>query len=490
MQSSRSPVSAVPPAVPPVPPAVPHARRRPRRGRGLHTLALVGVAFAGGAVVSAAAGGAATKVVSPYPKLSVFTSVLTHVENDYVKAVDQATLVHGAIRGMLATLDPHSSFFSPEEHKEMKAELTGEFHGVGMEIAIKGTDLVVIAPIEGFPAAKAGIHAGDKLLEIDGAPTAGMSVGEAVKRIKGKKGSTVRIKVAREGAPDPLEFPIVRDTIKVAPVESRLLEGKIGYVRIKSFMDKTSRHLRESLDAMEKSAGGELEGLVLDLRDNPGGLLDEAVGVADEFISSGAIVITEGRPAAAAKDPKAPPRKGASETAYATLKGTRLGFPIVVLVNGGSASASEIVAGALKDHGRALLVGTRTFGKGSVQTLYELPDGSALKLTIALYYTPKHHSIQGEGIDPDVYVPATLAPEPEGKREKDLERHIKGATEGMAPPSSAAPAPAPGKPAPSTAPALKPGSDPATDYQLRVALDLLKAWPVLKAGGPKAPAGR
>jgi len=464
---------------------MPSASRFPRVSRAV---VLAAVAFAGGAAVSAVAIGAAApgaKVVSPYPKLSVFTTVLTHVENDYVKDVDQAALVYGAIKGMLATLDPHSSFFDPDENKEMKAELTGEFHGVGMEVATKDGEIVVIAPIEGFPAAKAGIKPGDRLVSIDGVTTAGMSVTDAVKRIKGKKGTTVRLEVLREGTPEPLAFDIVRDTIKIAPVDSKLLDGKIGYVRIKSFMDKTSRHLREQLDAMEKAAGGPLAGLVLDLRDDPGGLLDEAVGVADEFLASGVIVSTEGK------------HKKATDVAYATLKGTRLGFPMVVLVNSGSASASEIVAGALQDQKRALIVGTKTFGKGSVQTLYELPDGSALKLTIALYYTPAHRSIQGEGIVPDVYVPTTLAPEPDAKREKDLDKHLKGASESPSGPSTGAPVPAPGPKAPAPAPAAPgalpgppPFADPTSDYQLRVAIDLLKSWPIMKAmpGSPPAPA--
>jgi carboxyl-terminal processing protease len=448
----------------------------------VRTVALVAAAFAGGALFSGVAGGAAApapagKVVAPYPKLSVFTSVLTHVENDYVEDVDQAALIYGAIRGMLATLDPHSSFFDPEEHKDMKAELTGEFHGVGMEIALKDGAIVVIAPIEGFPAAKAGIKAGDRIVEIDGASATGMTVTDAVKRIKGKKGTSVKLKVTREGAPDPLEFSIVRDTIKVVPVEWRMLEPKLGYVRIKTFADKTTRYVREAMEAMEKASGGPLAGLVLDLRDNPGGLLDEAVGVSDEFLSAGLIVSTEGK------------HKKASEAAYATLKGTRLGFPMVVLVNSGSASASEIVAGALQDHKRALIVGTRTFGKGSVQTLYELPDGSALKLTIARYYTPLHRSIQGEGIAPDVYVPATVGPEPDAKREKDLEKHLKGAAPGTAGPGTAGPATAAPAPAPAPPPAAAPGAAPAggakpsdaADYQLRVAVDLLKSWSVFKA---------
>jgi len=347
-------------------------------------------AFVAGVVFHASIGHAAA---AGYGKLDVFARVLAFVENNYVDEVDGNQLIYGAIKGMLSTLDPHTIFLAPDEYAAMRADTSGEFGGLGVEIAAGEDALVVVAPIDDTPAARAGIQPGDRILAIDGESTKGMSVPVAVRRMRGELGTRVQLLLMREGFEAPLQLALLRDRVRVQSVEWRLYPDGRGYVRIKSFQEHTDEHLGKALAALKEANGGkELQGLLLDLRNNPGGLLDQAVRVADRFLGDGLIVSTEGR---GGKE---------LEQARAHVAGTEPAYPLVVLVNGGSASASEIVAGALQDHGRAVLLGAKTFGKGSVQTVIDLDDGSGLKLTIARYYTPSHRSIHGKGIEPDVAI--------------------------------------------------------------------------------------
>lgn len=329
---------------------------------------------------------------SGYKKLDIFARVLSYVENNYVDRVDGETLVYGAIRGMLANLDPYTLFLSPDEYREIQADTSGEFGGLGIEIAARDGALVVVAPIDDTPAARAGLVSGDRLLAIDGESTKGMGVATAVRRLRGAPGTRVTLRIFREGFTEPRDLVLQRDRVRVASVESRLEPGGVGYVRIKSFQDRTDVHLAKALDELKRHNGGPLSGVVLDLRNNPGGLLDQAIRVADRFLLEGVIVTTQGRGPAQRDEERAHPVD------------TEPGYPLVVLVNGGSASASEIVAGALQDHRRAVLLGSKTFGKGSVQSVIDLEDGSGLKLTVARYHTPSGRSIHETGIEPDVRV--------------------------------------------------------------------------------------
>src|SRR4051812_5114297 len=403
--------------------------RRPRSTASVLVVSVlstfIGVAVVGGAAV------ALPKKYSPYHKLNIFTRVLSYVENNYVENVDQDELIYGAIRGMLETLDPHTSFLKPDQYREMKIDTSGQFGGVGIEVEMRPASdgsrdnvLTVMSAIEGTPAAKAGITTGDQITKIDDSPTHSMRMDDAVQKMRGKKGSPVSLNVVRPGSKgwkEPRVYNLMREIIKIDNVVARSIEPGYGYVRLKQFSENSDRDLESALDRLEKeSPGGHLRGLVLDLRNNPGGLLDQAVRIADEFIDSGLIVRTEGKGGRIIDEEKAHAR------------GTRLGFPMIVLVNGGSASASEIVAGALQDHERAAIMGTQSFGKGSVQTVIELDDGSALKLTIARYYTPSGRSIQEHGITPDIQVDqvkmADMKPqhgdEPQQK-ERDLQGHLR-----------------------------------------------------------------
>jgi carboxyl-terminal processing protease len=357
----------------------------------------------------------------------------------------------------------------PQQYKEMKAETSGQFGGVGLEVEMRDGVLTVMAAIENTPASRAGLVAGDQILRIEDAATHGMSMDDAITRMRGKKGTPVRLTIGRKAWGDPKLITLVRDDIKVENVTSRMLEPGYGFVRVRQFSENTERDLDGALDRLDHdSPGGKLRGLVLDLRNNPGGLLDEAVRVADVFIDAGLIVKTEGKGGRVIDEERA------------HSKGTRLGFPIICLVNGGSASASEIVAGALQDHNRAVVMGTQTFGKGSVQTVIELDDGSALKLTIARYYTPNGRSIQENGITPDVVVEklhlADLKPdhtdEPD-KKERDLAGHLKNTQVKGADKVAVAAAP--------HAPAH------ADDFQLQTALDYLKAAQIFSSLAHPAP---
>jgi len=352
----------------------------------------------------------------PYRSLDVLAEVLAYVRSSYVEELSEKELVQAAVEGMVQRLDPHSMILRPDVYRAMRDETAGEFDGVGLEVTQSGDDLVVIAPIADSPAERAGILPGDRIVAIDGTATKDIPVGEATRRMKGTAGTQVVVTVARASLRAPQSFTLVRDHVRTTSVDWRVIDKASGtvYVRVRLFQDRSDRELRQALDDARKAMGGPIQGLVLDLRNNPGGLLDQAVKIADRFLSKGVIVSTEGRG-----------RKPEVEEAHE--KDTEPGYPIVLLVNRGSASASEIVAGALQDHGRAVVVGTQTFGKGSVQTVVELEDGSALKLTVAKYYTPSHRSIQERGITPDVAVGDTPTPAPadaDGLGERDLKRHL------------------------------------------------------------------
>jgi carboxyl-terminal processing protease len=353
-----------------------------------------------------------------YKSLELFTEVLRQIEKNYVEPEDEQKLIQSAIKGMVQGLDPHSSYLTKEEHQDLLSETKGSFSGIGVEITVRDNVLTVVSPIEGTPAYKAGIQAGDKIVKIDGKLAADMTLPEAIKSIRGEKGTKVTLTIMREGAEKPLEFTVTRDVIPIRSVRSSLLTPKIAYVRISNFQSKTTNDLSAELEKLEN--GRKLEGLILDLRNNPGGLLSQAIDVSDLFLESGVIVSTKGRESS--QDMKATAHK----------KKTERNYPIIVLVNGGSASAAEIVAGALQDNKRALILGTKTFGKGSVQTIIPLNDGSGLRLTTAMYYTPSGRSIQASGIEPDVVVKYVPPVEEDAKdkarmiREKDLKGHLPG----------------------------------------------------------------
>lgn len=358
-----------------------------------------------------------------YRNLEVFTEVLKQIEKNYVEPEDPQKLIYGAIKGMVRDLDPHSAFMTREEHEEVLQETKGTFSGIGIEITIKDNVLTVVSPIEGTPADKAGLKAEDKIFKVDDKPTKDMSIIDAVKAIRGQKGTPVKLTVLRKGEEKPLEFSITRDVIPLKSVRARAFTPDIGYVRISSFQSNTGKDLEAALEGLEKDR--KMKGLILDLRNNPGGLLSQSIEVADAFLDSGVIVTTKGRDSS--NDVAASARKNATQRTY----------PIIALVNGGSASAAEIVAGALQDNKRALILGSRTFGKGSVQTILPLSDGSGLRLTTALYYTPSGRSIQSSGITPDIEL-ELAQPKPAEKkegqkflREEDLDKHLNnGGTDG------------------------------------------------------------
>jgi carboxyl-terminal processing protease len=401
-----------------------------------------------------------------YEKLKVLADVLTIVERNYVEPVNVSNLIHGAINGMLETLDPHSSFMSPEVFKEMQTETRGSFGGVGFEITIRDKILTVVAPIEDTPASRAGIISGDQILRIDGASTKDINLMDAVKLMRGPEGTRVTITIMRSGFTEPKDITLTRAIIPIRSVRSKMLEDGYGYIKIIQFIEKTHADMKTALDRLE-GKDGTLKGLILDLRNDPGGLLEQAVKVADEFLDSGLIVYTEGRV------------EGQKMKFYAQKKAKTHNYPLIVLVNGGSASASEIVAGALQDQGRAVILGTQTFGKGSVQTIIPLEDGSAIRLTTARYFTPNGRSIQAQGISPDIVV-ADLSPESRGAanprfmREKDLEHHLRGEGEKASPDKNLEKPPE--TPLKKEAAA---GSETQEDPPLNRALELLKTWRIL-----------
>ncbi|MBI5378683.1 MAG: S41 family peptidase [Nitrospirae bacterium] len=402
----------------------------------------------------------------PYQHLRIFTEVLSLVQKNYVEEVKSKDLVYGAIRGMVGNLDPHSAFMSPEMYREMQVDTRGEFGGIGIQIGIKDNLLTVIAPIEGTPADRAGIKAGDKIFKVNGVSTKDLTLTEAVEKMRGPKGTQVTITLFREGWSEPKDVTITREIIKIQSVKSKMLEEGIGYLRITQFQEQTGEDVHKALKTLE---GQKIHSLIIDLRNNPGGLLNAAVEVSDKFLPPNKLVVyIKGR-------------NGVKDEFFTRAGEQSQEYPLVVLINEGSASASEIVAGALQDWGRAVLVGAQTFGKGSVQTVLPLSDGSALRLTTARYYTPKGRAIQETGIAPDIAVkpPAVAAKKGEPRprvilREKDLERHLQNDQKKDPEQEKSAP--------PSDTSLLDPEEKgDKEDPQLQRAIDLLKTWKVFKA---------
>lgn len=405
--------------------------------------------------------------------LKLFREVTSIIKKQYVEEVDGKKLMQSAINGMLASLDPHSTYMPSDSFKEMKVQMSGAFGGLGIEISIKDNKLTVISPIEDTPAWRAGIKSNDHIWKINDKQTRGMTITDAVSRMRGEKGTSVTLSIIREGSAKPLIFPLVRDIIQTKSLKSRNLESGIAYIRIAHFQETTGAEFMKSLNSLKEQNGGALKGLVIDLRNNPGGLLSQAVEVANHFIgeglSDGLVVYTEGR-----------------EPSSRMKLSTKIGdkephYPIVVLVNGGSASASEILAGALQDHRRAVIMGTQTFGKGSVQSVIPLKDNAGLKLTTARYYTPKGRSIQAKGITPDIIVSRVVLTEAQPKpedhiRENDLEGRLMPKTDPQQLENKKTPLPKqelhPAKP--TTTPSDPSSEDAKKDYQLSRAIELLR----------------
>lgn len=396
-----------------------------------------------------------------FENLHIFSKVLSQVEKNYVEEVDDGQLIQNAIRGLLSSLDPHTVYMPPIAYKELKVDTAGKFGGVGVEVWVKGGLLTVVAPVEGTPAEKAGLKSGDKIIKIDGVPTRDLDLSEAVLKMRGKVGSKITLTIVRDDPKKPVDYTMARELIRIPSIRSEILEKEYGYVKIRSFQERVARDLNKELEKFAKANA--LKGLILDLRDNPGGLLDQAVDVSDLFLDKGVIVTTESR----GKEIDKREAKG---------EGTQPNYPIIVLVNGGTASASEIVAGALQDHARAVVLGTQTFGKGSVQTVIEMDDGSALKLTIALYFTPKGRSIQAHGIMPDIVVeeqPETAKAEKTNIREQDLPGHLEVPSERIE----------------STTPSKVLTPSGKVDYQKKAALDYLKSWDIFKSQNSQSDKG-
>ncbi len=350
-----------------------------------------------------------------YRQLNLFGDVFAKIREDYVEEVDDAKLIEAAINGMLASLDPHSSYLNPKNYQGMKVQTRGKFGGLGIEVTMENGLVKVVAPIDETPAAKAGVEAGDYITHLDGEPVLGLSLSDAVEKMRGLVDTDIAITIRRKGTKDPIELTITRATITVQSVRGRLEDDNVLYVRISSFTQQTNAGLRKTIKNLREEAGGDFKGLVLDLRNNPGGLLDQAIAVSDAFLKKGEIVSTRGRDV---RD---------SQRYNATSDDIVDGKPIVVIINGGSASASEIVAGALQDHGRAVVLGTKSFGKGSVQTIVPLQGNGAMRMTTARYYTPSGISIQAKGIEPDIEVKqARLEVLEQGSRrsEADLRNHL------------------------------------------------------------------
>ncbi len=424
--------------------------------------------------------------VDTYEKLKVFSEILSLLEANYVETVDTSDLIDGAIRGMLKTLDPHTSYLPPEAFKQMKVETSGRFGGLGIEITLRKGILTVVTPIEDTPADRAGIKSGDRIIKIEDESTLDMTLSDAVERLRGKIGTEVNITIFREGKDEPFEVNLERGNIQVKSVKSKIYESKIGYIKIRNFTKTTSRDLDKVLNEFREK---QVKKLVLDLRNNPGGLLNQAVEVSDRFLPpENLIVYTQGRTE----------EQNMRFTTHDRVQ--RVSYPMIILVNGGSASASEIVAGALQDSNRAIILGTQTFGKGSVQTIIPLSDGSALRLTTARYYTPSGRVIQENGIVPDIIVEVPVATagklqEEDDKnkgeinqeknkmrkflREKDLKKHLKGKK------SFGEEEPEPVEVTPSEEDVKKRElmaslkEDLEKDIQLKEAISLLKGWSIM-----------
>ena len=416
------------------------------------TVAAVGISIGRLSVsgVSAAAG-------EGYEELKTFTEVMSMVKKHYVEEVKTKDLIYGAIRGMLSSLDPHSSFMPPDAFKDMQAETKGEFGGLGIQVGIKDKSLTVIAPIEDTPASRAGIKAGDKIVSINKESTKDMSMEDAVSKMRGAPKTSVTIGIMREGSAEEIDFTLTREIIKIKSVKSKMLEGKIAYVKVTQFQEQTAADLATALDKLNAE---KFTAIILDLRNNPGGLLNSSIDVSGQFLPKGKLVVYI-------------KSRNGEKAEFLTEGDKPYVQPMVVLVNQGSASASEIVAGALKDWNRAVILGTQTFGKGSVQTVIPLSDGAGVRLTTAKYYTAKGTSIQNTGITPDIVLKLASkngAKEHPVLREKDLARHLKNEQTDTNPDED------------ETAPLEV---DEKDDIQLQRALDILKTWNIFK-GLPRA----
>ncbi|MEW6570965.1 MAG: S41 family peptidase [Nitrospirota bacterium] len=397
--------------------------------------------------------------VEVYEELKVFTEALSLVKKNYVEDVKTKDLVYGAVKGMVSALDPHSGFMTPEQYKEMQVETKGEFGGIGIQIGIKDGMLTVIAPIEDTPAYRAGIKAGDKIIKINDEFTKDMGLHDAVSRMRGAPSTPVKITILREGWKETRNFTIIREIIRIDSVKSKLMEEGIGYVKINQFQEQTASDLSNALEKLKQE---DIHSLILDLRNNPGGLLNSAVDVTGQFLSAGKLVVF-------IKD-----KKGQRIEYKSGPQTSDFDLPMIVLVNQGSASASEIVAGALKDWNRAVVIGTHTFGKGSVQSVIPLADGSALRLTTARYYTPKGTSIQATGIVPDIVVKPEIKEKEKSRpaiREIDLERHLEN-SQNQEEPAESEPD--------ETEEMIPIDVDEKEDLQLQRAIDLLKTWKVFR----------
>ena len=398
----------------------------------------------------------------PLNELRSFTEVFSRIKTDYVEPVEDKKLLEDAVQGMLAGLDPHSAYLDADSFKDMRVETEGQFGGLGIEVTMENGFVKVVSPIEDTPAARAGVKPGDLIIRLDDKAVKGLTLTEAVRFMRGKPGSDITLTIVREGATKPLKITLTRAVIKIQSVKSRMLESGFGYVRVTQFQAGTDKGLAEALKKLETENKGTLRGMILDLRNNPGGVLNSAVGVSDAFLDKGLIVYTEGRVADSKMKLSATPGDLLS------------GAPMVVLINGGSASASEIVAGALQDHKRAVIMGTKSFGKGSVQTIIPVSNGAALKITTARYYTPSGRSIQASGIVPDIVTEEARITKSEAAdrlREADLARHLENGDETAKPkegPKKEDKKDETGKPA-------------VEDYQLQEALNLLKGISFFKA---------
>jgi carboxyl-terminal processing protease len=405
-----------------------------------------------------------------YRMLTLFGDVVERIRAEYVEPVNDRELIENAINGMLTGLDPHSSYRNAKSFRDMQVQTRGEFGGLGLEVTSESGVIKVVSPIDDTPAARAGVKAGDLITMLDGQTVQGLTLNEAVDKMRGTPGSSIKLTIKREGVNTPVEVSMQREVIRIQVVKSRLEGGDIGYIRLSSFNEQTDPGLKKAFAELKAKGGGNLKGLVLDLRNNPGGLLDQAVAVSDDFLPEGEIVSTRARHAEE------------SQRWFAKHGDMTAGLPVVVLINGGSASASEIVAGALQDHHRAVVLGTRSFGKGSVQTVMPLPGNGAMRLTTARYYTPSGRSIQGLGIAPDIEVASSRTETPHfgPEREADLNRALRNQG-GTQPPAGAAPRtdlPPVARDIPKLPPEGFPTFDPTkpdTDFQLKQAVTVLQS---------------
>ncbi len=452
------------------------------RQRRLRSALLIGTAFVAGIAVAPASGMLGRALAQKagnsemYQLLKEFSDVVERVRADYVEQPKDRELIENAINGMLTGLDAHSSYMNAKAFKDMQIQTKGEFGGLGIEVTQDNGFIKVVSPIDDTPAFRAGIKPGDLITALDGKTVQGLSLNEAVDKMRGPPNAKITLTVKRQGVDKPLEVPLIRETIKIHVVKSRMEAENIGYVRLSQFTEQADPSLRAAIKTLKEQSGGKMKALILDLRNNPGGLLDQAVAVSSDFIEQGEIVSTRAR--------------HAEESNRWNARGTDLlkGMPLVVLINGGSASASEIVAGALQDRRRAVVLGTRSFGKGSVQTVIPLPGSGAMRLTTARYYTPSGRSIQALGIDPDVVVAETAEDRPTfgGEREADLNRIITNqggtAADTIAPRDDLPPIASelPKKP-PAGFPKYDPAKPSETDFQLQQGVVLAKAMAARKS---------